>query len=185
MAQRRLKRQRRARQLQDSLVAHLEHSGAGSDVKAFLEALQQWLTEHMDRFSRETQRADQMEEFATMKLDPLPIMYSEFDSVHELKRLRDVPPDSISGVAMWLGTLFWEGVTVLSNRECPVCESFMRVMEEQHTGYLGYVCDVCPHEEPGDRVSFEGSGPWGPATTETLQRRGRLSVGMWIPDADA
>lgn len=183
-AQRRLKRQQRAQRVRDSLMAYLERVGAGkNDVRAFLEAVQQWLKDNLHAFSMEERNANGLDRYARLDLDPLPAMYTYFDPEEELAQLRNVPPSSVAGVAMSIETLFREGMTVLSRRECSDCESLMRVLEEEHTGRLGYECDVCTHAEDQDGASIQGWGRWGPATTETLLRRDPLLHSLWVPES--
>lgn len=186
MAQRRLKRQQRAQRVLDPLVAHLERVGAGrDDVRVFLDALQQWLRDNLHTFGSNERDDYELDHYATLYLDNLPTMYAYFNPAEELARLRDVAPSSIGYVAMSIRNLFWAGITVLSRRQCPDCESLMRVLEEAQTGRLGYECDVCTHTEDEDGASIQEPGKWGPATTETLRRRDPLLRSVWVPQKAA
>ena len=174
MAKRAQRRQQRAQRLLDPLLEQLQHAGADKDVRVYLTVLQTWLASHLDAFTPEERRLFGLDVFAAMALDDYPMRYADFDPAVELSQLRTIPPSSIGEVGMSIGRMFWEGITIWSNRQCPQCESGMRILqEEDNPDHLGYECDICFWTEDEEGGEWQ-AGRLVPATTEALRRRGLL-----------
>ena len=175
MAGKSQRRRQNAQRFMASLVEHLERAQPGDDVRAFLEAMQEWLLQNMRRFTEQDRDACGLQRYATMQLAQLPTMYAEFDPVFELSRMTEPPVDSIGQVASSIGRWFWEAITVWAEQDCPQCESGMRILQEQGNPLrLAYECDVCTWVEQEGRTAWPEGVRIEPATTEALRRRGLL-----------
>ena len=140
-----------------------------------LRGLQEWLQANMSEFSPEERKDNGLVSISTMNVRTLPTEYAEFDPVLQLRRMQKLEPSSIGTVGMWIGRWFWEAITVWAERDCPQCESGMRILQEQGNPLrLAYECDVCTWVEQEDRTAWPEGVRIEPATTEALRRRGLL-----------
>lgn len=137
--------------LHRSLVDYLHPLPDDVDRLALLECLQRWLEHFVGEFGKSIRLDYGLDEYVGLDLHLYPLSRSTLDAPHVLRCLRSHERPTLGGLASSVSSVFWEGITVDTDVDCPRCEypRGLQILESSVTKELVFSCHLCAWVQTG------------------------------------
>ncbi len=157
------------KKLYPTLVPELQSLDSDVDRLKLLQRLQIWLKGSVHKFSPEIRAAYELDEYAALDLERFPISESSLSPAEEVHQLLALPPQSMDNLAMRLRDVIWQGITVESPIECPICNYLqLRILEDPLTHEVVFACDLCAWAQTENGEEWQQDRYLKPATKEVF-----------------
>lgn len=135
---------------------------------ALLRTVQGWLQDEEANIGSRLRDRFDLGWYSTVPLEEYPVSRSSLNADEEVRRLLEVPPDSMETLVMRLRDVLWEGLTLESGLQCPRCdESELRLLWDDGARGIVLACDLCTWvQDPSGREWKAGTKLTAPTSLQ-------------------